>query len=135
MAIQNVASFVVYKANEGEYRHVADLEYRLDQNGQMDPDDLAEVQAYDQDADKVVYALNTAAMDNLYPLQFRSAKSLTAKDARNEAFYAGSLPEEFRKLAERVRQLAYTEMREGIDGDDENWETSVPSRVKRNYTM
>ena len=79
MTIKNVACFVVYKASEANYRHVADLEYPLDQNGQMSPDDLAEVQAYDQDEDKIVYALNAAAMDNLYPLQFNLSEEIASK--------------------------------------------------------
>ena len=130
MTIKNVACFVVYKASEANYRHIADLEYPLDPNGQMSPDDLAEVQAYDQDEDKIVYALNTAAMDNLYPLQFTSAK-----DAQNEVFYADNLREEFRKLAEKIRQNAYTKMSEGTTDDDKNWETTIPNRANRNYTM
>ena len=130
MTIKNVACFVVYKASEVNYRHVADLEYPLDQDGQMSPDDLAEVQAYDQDEDKIVYALNAAAMDNLYPLQFASAK-----DAQNEVFYAGDLREEFRKLSEKIRRNAYANMSEGTTDDDKNWETTIPSRANRNYTM
>ena len=135
MTIQNVACFVVYKADEANYRHVADLEYPLDSNGRMDPDDLAEIQAYNQETDKVVYALNNAAMDNLYGLQFTSAKKLPAKDAQNEVFYAGNLREEFRNLAEKIRQHAYANMSEGITDDDKNWETTLPSRTNRNYTM